>query len=146
MPRSALRDVEVGRLDQPQEDVLDVLADVPGLGQRRRVGDRERHVEDLGQRPRQQRLAGAGRAQQHDVALLELHVLALLRADALVVVVDGDGEDLLRLLLADDVLAELFVDDLRRRDALQWRLRLDASSTESSWMISRQSSTHSSQM
>src|SRR5215475_5850473 len=42
-------DIEVGRLDEPQEDVLDVLADVAGLGQRRRVGDAERHVEDAGE-------------------------------------------------------------------------------------------------
>ena len=48
-----------------------------------------------------------------------------LGADALVVVVDGDREDLLRLLLADDVLAELLVDELGRRDALERRLRLD---------------------
>ena len=33
-------------------------------------------------------------------------------------VVDGDGEDLLRLLLPDDVLAELLVQCLRRRDLL----------------------------
>ena len=90
-----------------QQDVLDVLADVTGLGQRRRVGDRERHVEDLRQRAREQRLAAAGRPDEQDVALLELDVLAGLGADALVVVVDGDGEDLLRLLLADDVLAQL---------------------------------------
>ena len=38
-------DVEVGGLDQLEEDVLDVLADVAGLGERRGVGDGERHVE-----------------------------------------------------------------------------------------------------
>ena len=67
-------DVEVGGLDQVQEDVLDVLADVAGLGQRRGVGDREGHVEDLGQRARQVRLAAAGGADEQDVALLELDV------------------------------------------------------------------------
>ena len=46
-PGLGLLDVEVGGLDQLQEDVLDVLADVAGLGQRRGVGDRERDVEDL---------------------------------------------------------------------------------------------------
>ena len=70
-------DVEVRRLDQVQQDVLDVLADVAGLGQRGGVGDGERHVEDLRQRAREQRLAGAGRAEQQDVALLELDVAAL---------------------------------------------------------------------
>jgi len=42
--RLGLLDVVVGRLDQLQQDVLDVLADVAGLGQRGRVGDREGHV------------------------------------------------------------------------------------------------------
>ena len=52
-------DVVVRRLEQVEDDVLDVLADVAGLGQRGGVGDRERHVEDLGQRLRQQRLAAS---------------------------------------------------------------------------------------
>ena len=55
-------DVVVGVLQEPQHDVLDVLADVAGLGQRRGVGDGEGHVEDPRQRLREQRLAGAGRA------------------------------------------------------------------------------------
>ena len=41
-PGLGLLDVVVGGLDQLQQDVLDVLADVAGLGQRRGVGDRER--------------------------------------------------------------------------------------------------------
>ena len=69
-----------GGLDQPQQDVLDVLADVAGLGQRGGVGDREGHVEQLGQRLRQQRLAAAGRADQQDVALLQLDVVVARRA------------------------------------------------------------------
>src|SRR5450759_4069002 len=39
-------DVEVGGLDQPEKDVLDILADIAGLGQGGRVGDAERHVQD----------------------------------------------------------------------------------------------------
>ena len=45
-PGLGLLHVEVGGLDQLQQDVLDVLADVAGLGQRRGVGDGERHVQD----------------------------------------------------------------------------------------------------
>ena len=71
-PRLGLLDVVVGGLDQLQEDVLDVLADVAGLGQRRRVGDRERDVEDPRERLGEQRLAAAGRAEQQDVRLLQL--------------------------------------------------------------------------
>ena len=40
--RLGLLHVEVGGLDQLQQDVLDVLADVAGLGERGGVGDRER--------------------------------------------------------------------------------------------------------
>ena len=75
--RFGLLDVVVGGLDQLQEDVLDVLADIPGLGQRGRVGDRERDVEDPGQGLGEQRLAAAGRAEQEDVRLLKLDLASL---------------------------------------------------------------------
>src|SRR3954462_10482142 len=57
---------------------------------------------------REQRFAGAGGADEQDVRLGQLHVTRPLaiHVDALVVVVDGDGELLLRLLLADDVFVE----------------------------------------
>ena len=75
-PGLGLLDVEVGRLDQLEEDVLDVLADVAGLGERGRVGDRERDVEDPRERLREQRLPAAGRPEQQDVRLLQLDVRA----------------------------------------------------------------------
>ena len=50
-------DVEVGGVKQFQQQVLDVLADVAGLGQRGGIADGEGHVEDAGQRLRQQGLA-----------------------------------------------------------------------------------------
>ncbi len=76
-PRLGLLDVVVGGLDQLEQDVLDVLADVAGLGQRRRVGDRERDVEDPRERLGEQRLAAARRAEQQDVRLLQLDVRVL---------------------------------------------------------------------
>jgi hypothetical protein len=122
-PGLGLLDVEVGRLDQLQEDVLDVLADVAGLGQRRGVGDREGDVEDARQRLRQQRLAAAGRAEQEDVRLLELDVAGfafrLGDLDALVVVVDRDRERALGRVLADDVVVEDVVDLSRLRQVLE---------------------------
>ena len=100
-PALGARDVEVRRLDQAQQDVLDVLADVAGLGERGRVRDAERDVEDARERLREQRLARAGGPDEQDVGLLELDVVDVAaRVDPLVVVVDGDREDLLRLLLA----------------------------------------------
>ena len=118
-------DVEVGRLDQPQEDVLDVLADVAGLGQRRRVGDAERDVEDAGEGLGEERLAGAGRPDEQDVRLLELDLVdRVAGVDPLVVVVDRDREDLLGPLLADDVLVERELDLARVRELGNRRLRL----------------------
>ena len=43
-PGLGLLHVVVGRLDQLQQDVLDVLADVTGLRESGGVGDRERDV------------------------------------------------------------------------------------------------------
>ena len=119
-PRLGLLDVVVGGLDQLEEDVLDVLADVAGLGQRRGVGDRERDVEDARQRLGQQRLAAAGRPEQQDVGLLQLdvRVVGLHHLHALVVVVDRDGQRALGLLLADDVLVEHVVDLARLGEVL----------------------------
>ena len=108
-----LLDVVVGGLDQLEEDVLDVLADVAGLGERGGVGDGERHVEHAGQRLGQQRLAAAGGADQQDVRLGQLDVVGVVvgaELHPLVVVVDGDREDLLGLVLADDVVVQELVD------------------------------------
>ncbi len=110
---AALRalDVVVRRLQQVQDDVLDVLADVAGLGERRGVGDREGYVEDLREGLRQQRLAAPGRSEQQDVRLLEFHVAdEALALDAAIVVVDGDREDLLGALLTDHVVVEDLLD------------------------------------
>src|SRR5579884_2730943 len=110
-PGLGLLDVEVRGLDELEEDVLDVLADVAGLGQRRRVGDRERDVEDPRERLGEQRLAATGRSEQEDVRLLELNVVVLLaHLHALVVVVDRDREGALRLFLRDHVVVEDVVD------------------------------------
>ena len=139
-------DVEVGRLDEAQQDVLDVLADVAGLGQRRRVGDAERDVEDARQGLGEERLAGAGRPDEQDVRLLELDLVDLVAGvDPLVVVVDRDREDLLGPLLADDVLVERVLDLARVRELRRRGFGRGVSSISSS-MISWQRLMHSSQM
>src|SRR5262249_58404820 len=59
-----------------------------------------------------------------DVRLLELDVVVLLaHLDALVVVVDGDGEGALRLFLRDDVVVEDGVDVARPRQVVEVELR-----------------------
>ena len=114
----ALGDVEIAGLEQSDEDVLDVFADVAGFGQRGRVGDRERHVEDARQCLGEQRLADAGGADQQDVGLVELDLVIAQGSgvDALVVIVDGDRQRLLGALLADHVLVQDVLDLLRGRD------------------------------
>jgi hypothetical protein len=57
-------DIGIGCLQQLENDVLDLLADIAGLGQGRRIGHGEGHVENPRQRLRQQRLARTGRANQ----------------------------------------------------------------------------------
>src|SRR4030095_2402091 len=110
----ALLDVAAGGLQKLEDDVLDVLAHVACLGERRRIHDREGNRQQLGERLREQRLAGAGRANQQNIGLGELDVVAaarlLLNFDPLVVVVDGNREFLLRPLLADDVLVQKLFD------------------------------------
>src|SRR5580704_1414396 len=61
-----LLDVAPGRLQQLEDDVFDVLPDVAGLRQRRRVHDREGDREEAGQGLGEERLAGAGRPNQQD--------------------------------------------------------------------------------
>src|SRR5215469_2888002 len=68
-PGLCLLDVVVGRLDELEQDVLDVLADVSGLGQRGRVGNGERYVQQPGEGLGQQRLTRPRRPEQQDVRL-----------------------------------------------------------------------------
>ena len=117
-------DIEVRGLDEPEQDVLDVLADVPGLGQRRRVRNAERHVEHTSQGLGEERLARARRADEEDVRLLELDLVDLVAGiHSLVVVVDRHGEDLLGPLLTDHVRVERVLDLMRVRQLRTRRLR-----------------------
>ncbi len=114
----ALRHVELARLEQPHQDVLDVLADVARLGEGGGVGDGERNVQDPGERLREEGLADPGRAEEEDVRLVELDVgvPAVGGVDPLVVVVHRDGEGTLGPLLPDHVLVQRLLDLTRRGD------------------------------
>src|SRR5690348_5156525 len=114
----ALGDIEIACLEKAHENVLDVLADVPSLGERRGVCNRERDVQYPRQCLREERLAHARRADEHDVGLVQLDVVVAnrRRIDALVMIVDRDRQRLLRALLADHILVEYVFDLLGRRD------------------------------
>ena len=103
-----------------EDDVLNVFADVARLGERRRVNDGEGNHQHARERLSEQGLARARRADEQYVRLLNLNVGAAARhLDALVVLVDGDGQALFSLLLPDDVLVEerLYLGWLRKRRA-----------------------------
>ena len=101
-------DVVVGGLEQLEEDVLHVLPDIAGLGETGGVGDGEWDVELAGEGLGEKRLARSGGADEEDVRLLQLDIaLDLAAPDPLVVVVDGDGELLLGVFLADHVVVEI---------------------------------------
>jgi hypothetical protein len=109
-----LLDVVVALLQELLDDVLDVLADVARFRERRCIRDHEGDVEQARERLREERLAGAGGADEQDVRLGELDIVLLAAGlQALVVVVDRDREDLLGLDLADHVLVEDLADLVR---------------------------------
>src|SRR5215472_5931487 len=109
-------DVVIALLQQLLNDVLDVLTDITGFGERGRVGDGERHIQQSRQRLRQQRLAAPGRSDEQDIALGDLDLFfgapatAAARLQPLVVVVDGHRKHLFCAFLADDVLVEDLLD------------------------------------
>ena len=103
-------DVEVGRRDELEQDVLDVFPDVARFGECRGVGDGEGDLQRARKRLGEEGLARTGRAEKHDVALRQLNVVGrggLAEAHSLVVVVDGNGQSALGLFLTDHVLGEL---------------------------------------
>jgi hypothetical protein len=133
-------EVVIGVLQQLEQDVFDVLADVAGFGERGGVADGEGDVEDAGQRLGQQRLAAAGRADQQDVALVDLDIVhrrgarrrgrlaggMIGPAGARCSVVSGACSDCGRRptapswrTLADDVLIEEFLDLPRAGNVLK---------------------------
>ena len=109
MPCLAALHVPIGILQKAQNDVLNVFADIAGFGQRGRVDDGERHIQNPRQCLGQQRFAGSGRPDQQDVRFRKLHFGAalLVHLDALVVVVDGDRQFLLGGFLTDHVLVQI---------------------------------------
>src|SRR5258708_6588477 len=102
-------DVVVGGLQQLEDDVLDVLADIAGFGERGRIRHGEGHVEDARKSLRQQRLAGAGRTDQQDVRLRELDVVGLgLVVETLLVIMAPDQEHLLAVFLTAPIFIQNF--------------------------------------
>src|SRR6478672_3936240 len=112
-------DIVVGGLEQLEDDVLHVLADIASFGQRGGIGHGEGHVENTRERLRQQRLAAAGRADQQNVRLGELYVGVFARViEPLIVVVHRNREHALGVVLADHIVVENGADLHRRGHAV----------------------------
>ena len=62
---------------------------------------------------------GAGGSDEQDVALLQLHIGVVLEVDALIVVVDRDGQGNFGVVLADDIAVHVGFDLLRRRERIR---------------------------
>jgi len=117
-------DIVIALSQELGDDVLDILAHIPGLCQRGRISDHERHIEHLGQRLRQISLARARRPDQEDIGLGELNILALARPfgrQTLVVVVNRHRQNLLGAILTNHILIERFTDFGRQGQALAFR-------------------------
>ncbi len=113
-------DIIVRTCEEFGEDTLDIIADIAGLREGGRVGDRKRHVEQLRERLHEICLAASGRSDHQHVGLLDRHIVAerllILAAHTLVVVVHCDADDLLRKLLPYHVLVETRFDLVGRRE------------------------------
>ena len=104
-------DIIIRRLNQLQQNVLHVLADIAGLCQCRRIRDCKRHVDDLRQCLRQIGLAGACRSDHNDIALLQLHLVEILRrGNTLIVVIHCYRQYLLCLVLSNHILIQKVLD------------------------------------
>ena len=121
-------------LQKAAEDTLHVFPYVAGLGEHRSVHDGEGHVEELCDGFGQEGLPRSRAADEQQVTFLDAHLVFRggRVAEALVVVVNGDGKDLLRLVLADNVLVQVILDvpgrhALRQRELLSAGLGLGSS-------------------
>ena len=92
-------------LQKFEQDVFHVFADISRLGQRCRIGYRERHIQNLRQRLCQQCLAGACRPDKQNIGLLQFNIRHC-GVDALEMIVHRDRERSLGCILADHILAE----------------------------------------
>ena len=109
-------DVVVRGLDEAEEDVLDVIADVAGLCEGSGIGNRKRHIEVAGEGLGKEGLAAAGRPEEDDVGFLQLYaVIFAFEKETFVVIVHGDSQRDLGIVLLDDVLVDVFFDLFRCR-------------------------------
>ncbi len=101
--------IAAGAADEVAHEVVHIAADIAGFAEFGCVGLHERHADEVGGGADEVGLADSGGTEQEDILfLIERRLLALEReAHMLEVVAERDGEDLLRLALADDEAVEV---------------------------------------
>ena len=76
-----------------------VVADITGFGERGRIGDGERNIENFCQRLSQKGFSRPGRSDKENIALFDLHIVKcaepVFRVDAFEMIVHGDREGFL---------------------------------------------------
>ena len=112
-------DIEFGRLQELDDDVLHIFAYIACFCQGRRIGNCERNIQHLRHRLGKQRLAAAGRSDQQNVALLQFDIVFHAVQNPLVVVVHRNREDLFGPVLSDDILIQICLDLHRFREAVE---------------------------
>ena len=110
--------VIVRRFQELGDHALDIIADIAGFRQGSGVADGKGHIQQPCQGPDNIGLAAAGGADQEDVGFLDLDLIHRSRFDPLIVVIGGNGNDLLGMILTDDIFVQLFLDLVGCRDVV----------------------------
>ena len=96
--------VKIRSLQEAKQNVLHIVAHIAGLGQRGSVCDCKGHVENLGQSLCKEGLAAARGADEQNIALLQIHIGIVRERNALIVIVDRNGQGDLGLFLTNDIV------------------------------------------
>ena len=109
-------DVVIGRLEKLENDVFDVFTDIAGFRECRCIRHGERHIDNACECLSKIGLAATRWTNQQNVGLRQFDVVALaLMRETLVVIVHGNRQNALCVLLTDDVIVKNVLDFLRRR-------------------------------
>ena len=122
-PPLCLLDVVVRRGEKLGYETLDIIPDIPSLCKRRSVCNGKRHIEKSRQGLDQISFTGACRAKHKDIGLFDLYIVHCIRHHPLVMVINRNGDDLLRLFLPDHIIVKLCLDLVRSRNITKIQLR-----------------------
>jgi len=105
-------DIEIGSLEETKDDILDIFANITRFSERGSIDDAKGNVKEAGESFGKESFAGTGWSKQEDVGFLNLNIAELVvgdlvLAEPLVMIVDCDGENFLRVVLTNDVVVEI---------------------------------------